>query len=452
MVPDGHAVPAAQAAAQQPRQQRLPVPRRARRLRRLPVGGQPREVRPVLLLGDVGRQAARQQHQPLVLGPHHPPGVRAAGKLPARVGLPPPVGVVAGVGGVAQHVLQRLPGRAPPFQVAFRRPRAHPGRQLDLVLHQVAQHRVERPQAPEGPEDEPDDMLRLLVGVEGGLPRRAAHVADGELHDQLAAPGLGPLRRQHPLPDQENLCLGHGPFQPHQQAVVVIPRIVDRVRVGEKGPRQRAQLQQVMPVLPGPRQPRHLGPQDDPRPSHGDLGDQPGKALPRIRGRRRHAQVVIDHDDLGPRPAQRDRPLGQRVLQPRRLGVLKHLAPGRLPHVHDRRQRQVPRPDLQLRQPLRAHDRVHRDRLPSRPRPPAPRAPPAAPPPPPADPAAPPPRSAGREPLSFRRSAASRSPAAASRRRTVAAVCNSAPAVSMAPDVPGALETISSLRVSAVAD
>ena len=292
-------------------------------------------------------------------------------------------------------------------------------------------------------------MLRLLVGVEGGLARRAADIADREREDQLAALGLGPLRGQHPLPDQENLCFRHGPLQPQQQPVVVIPRIVDRVRIGEKGPRQRAQLQQMLPVLPGPRQPRHLDPQDDPRPSHGDLGDQPGKALPGIRDRRRHAQVVVDHDDLGPGPAQRDRPPDERVLQPRRLRVLKDLAPGRLPHVHDRGQRQVPRPDLQLRQALRMQYRAHRDRLPSRP---APRASPAGPPPTPAGSAAPPPRPASREPLTFRCSVASGSPAAASRRPTVAAARNSAPTLSIASDVPETIEIISSSRASAVAD
>jgi hypothetical protein len=451
VVADRHAVPAAQAAAQQPGQQRLPVPGSARGLRGLLVGGQPGEVRAVLVLGDVGGKPARQHDQPLAGGLHHFPGVRAAGDLPAGIDLTAAVGVIARVSRVAQHVLQRLPGRAPPFQVALRRPRARADRKLDLVPDEIAQHGVEGPQPLEGPEDKADDVLRLLVGVEGGLAGRAAHVSGREREDQLAALGLGPLRAQHPLPDQENLCLAHRPLQPQQQAVVVIPRIVDRVRVSEKRPRQRAQLQQVVPVLPGPRQPRHLDPQDDPRPSHGDLSDKPGEALPGIRDRRGHPEVVVDHDDLGPGPAQRDRPPGERVLQPRRFRVLKDLAPGRLPDIHDRGQGQVLRPDLQLRQSLRMHDRVHRDRLPPRPRP-VPRASPAAPPPSSAALAAPPPRSAGREPPSFRCPVASGSPAAASRRPTVAAACNSAPTLSIAPDAPGTLETISSSRVSAVAD
>ena len=124
VVGDRHAVAAAQAAAQQPGQQRLPVPGSARGLRGLLVGGQPGEVRAVLVLGDVGGKPARQHDQPLAGGLHHFSGVRAAGDLPAGIDLTAAVGVIARVSRVAQHVLQRLPGRAPPFQVALRRPRA----------------------------------------------------------------------------------------------------------------------------------------------------------------------------------------------------------------------------------------------------------------------------------------------------------------------------------------
>ena len=50
-------------------------------------------------------------------------------------------------------------------------------------------------------------------------------------------------------------------------------------------------------------------------------------------GRRgRYLRVVVDHHDPRQRPAQRRRPLGQRVLQPRRFGMLKNLLPARLVH------------------------------------------------------------------------------------------------------------------------
>ena len=191
-----------------------------------------------------------------------------------------------------------------------------------------------------------------------------------------------------------------------------------------------------MPVAAGPRQPRHLDPEDDTHTSHRHLRDEPGKPLPGIRRRRRHAQVIIDHHDLRPGPAQRDRSLGQRVLQPRRLGVLQHLVPGRLPDVHGRRTIEVLRADLLLRLPLRpVLPQAHHDRL-SQPGPrPGPPASPAGRPPQPAAPAAAPSRSGDREPPPARHSAASRSPAAADRRRrTTVAACNSAPTLSIAPE------------------
>ena len=209
-----------------------------------------------------------------------------------------------------------------------------------------------------------------------------------------------------------------------------------------------------MPVLAGPRQARHLDPEDYARTSHRDLRDEPGKALPGIGRRRGHAEIVVDHRDPRASPAQRDRPLGQRVLQPRRLRVLKDLLPARLADVDDRSPVQVLRADLLLRLPLDPlPGQAHRDRLPSFPPRPWPPASPAARPPQTAVPAAAPPRPGDREPPFSGRSDASRSPAAAdSSRRTTIAACNSAPTLSIGTGPGSRIETITALRVSAVAD
>src|SRR6266852_708117 len=209
-----------------------------------------------------------------------------------------------------------------------------------------------------------------------------------------------------------------------------------------------------MPVPAGPRQPGHLDAQHDACTSHRDLRDEPGKALPGIRRRRRHPQVVIDHHDLRPRPAQGHRPPGQRVLQPRRFGMLKNLLPARLADIHHRRPVKMLGADLLLRLPLPPVPvQAHHDRLPpGRLRPWLP-ASPAARPPPPAAPAAAPPRPGDREPPSAWSSTASLSPAAADRsRRTKAAACNSAPTLIIGPEPGITLETISTSRASAVGD
>ena len=290
-------------------------------------------------------------------------------------------------------------------------------------------------------------MPGLLVRVQDDLPGRAADVPDRQRDRQLAALGLGQLARQHPLPDQVQLCLAHRPFQPQQQPVVIKPRIIDAVRIGQQHPGQGAQLQQLMPVPAGPRQPGHLDAQHDAHTSHRDLGDEPGKARPGIGRRGRHTQIVIDHHDQRPRPAQRRSPLRQRVLQPRRLRMLKDLLPARLADIHHRRPVPVLGTDLLLRLPPRpvpaqAH---HARLLPGRPLP-GPPASPAAPPPQPAAPPAASSRPGAGESPPTRHPVASGSPAAARSRPTMIAACNSAPTLTIALDAGATLETDRSFR------
>ena len=178
-----------------------------------------------------------------------------------------------------------------------------------------------------------------------------------------------------------------------------------------------------------------------------------GKARPGICRRGRHAQVVIDHHDPRPRPAQRRCALGQRVLQPRRFGMLKDLLPARLPYVNHRCPVPVPGPDLLLRLaprpvPAQAH---HARLLPGRPPPGLPAAP-AAPPPPPAAPAAASSRPGAGEPPLARHSVASGSPAAARSRPTMVAACNSAPTLTIALGTAPTLEHFADSGALQVAD
>src|SRR5512132_785961 len=69
---------------------------------------------------------------------------------------------------------------------------------------------------------------------------------------------------------------------------------------------------------------------------HGDLGGQPLEPHPAGRAGPGLAQVVVDHQHPGGRPAQRDRPLDQSILQPGRLAMVEHLLTGGLAHVHHR--------------------------------------------------------------------------------------------------------------------
>jgi hypothetical protein len=258
-VPPGQPLPAglvahlqavtADSAGHQPAQQRGALPRRAQALGAGPVRGHPGQVPLVLLHADVGRQRTVDAHQPLPgVQTAHPAGVLTAGQPPGPVGAAAPVSVDPGIGRVAQHVDQALLMRCPPDDLSLAGPGPLPHPDLHLVPDQEPQHRVHRAQLIEQPEHQPHDRLDLLIGIQGHLPGGPAGIPGRQRNRQLPAAGLSQPPRRHPLPDQMQLNLAHGPFQAQQQPVVVLIGIVDPVRVGQQRPGQRAQLDQLMPV------------------------------------------------------------------------------------------------------------------------------------------------------------------------------------------------------------
>jgi hypothetical protein len=100
------------------------------------------------------------------------------------------IDVGASIEGVFEHHLDCRPIGAAPHQFAFPRPFSHAHPELDLVLSQVADQPAKRAQFVKGAEDEPNDLLHLLVGVELKLSRRAPDVADRQCKLQLAQASL----------------------------------------------------------------------------------------------------------------------------------------------------------------------------------------------------------------------------------------------------------------------
>lgn len=270
----------------------------------------------VLLDGDVGGQHPRDHHQPLVGGPHDPAGAGPARHLSARVDPAAAVGVDPGVDRAVEDVLQGHPVGPPPDQLPLVRPSAQPHPQLDAVVDQPAQHPMQRAELGELGKHQPHHRLDLLVGIQRRLSRRAAHIAGRQPDGQLSSPRLGLLAGQHPLLEQVQLGLAHRPLQPQQQPVVVVHRVVDAIGVGQQRTRQRAQLQQLIPVGARAGQPRHLNAQHQPHMAHSDLGDQPTEPHPAGSAGPGFTEILIDHQHPRDLPAQRDRSLHQPVLQP----------------------------------------------------------------------------------------------------------------------------------------
>ena len=137
----------------------------------------------------------------------------------------------------------------------------------------MAQDPVHRPLAIELIEDQADDLLDLLVRVEGDLAGRRLDVPDRDADDQLPATGLVQFPLVHPLLENMQFCFVHHAGQSEQQAIRVFGRVVDRLRVGEQDAESAAEFEEVMPVLAGPGQPAHLQPEDQPHPIQCDLGE-----------------------------------------------------------------------------------------------------------------------------------------------------------------------------------
>ncbi len=71
-------------------------------------------------------------------------------------------------------------------------------------------------------------------------------------------------------------------LQPQQQPVIMLGRVVNPVRVAQQGPRQGAQLQELMPFPATARQPRHLDAQHDAHMIQPDLRHQTLETRPGI--------------------------------------------------------------------------------------------------------------------------------------------------------------------------
>ena len=432
---------AAPAAGDQPGQQGRAVAHRAQALGTGPVSIQSLHVPLVLLDADIGRQHPGQVDQPAIPPDPDPARARPPRLAPPGIQCAAAIGVNTSVGRVAQHV--RHPGAAgtAPGQLPALGPFPLPDSQLDAVIREKPQHGAHRAQPLEQAEDQAYHGAHLLIRIQHHFTGQTAHQPGRQRHRQLAAAGLGDPPGPHPLLDQMQLSLADGALQAQQQPVVVLGRVINAVQVAQQRPGQRAQLQQLMPLPARPGQPGHLDAQHDPHMIQPYLGDQPREARTRVGAGGRMPQVLIDHQHPRRRPPQRDRALGQPVLQPRGLGVIGHLSRGGLADIDRRQAVTMPGLDLALRplpgQPRRdahrAHPRSRPSRAPSaRPAGPAddPRAPgrpPGTTPMPARSPA--PAGSRGHSSISRHRSPPSSAPARTSRSRRTSATTASRPSI-----------------------
>jgi hypothetical protein len=205
-------------------------------------------------------------------------------------------------------------------------------RECQVLLARRPDRGAGRTGACEGGEQPAHTMLHLPVGVEHECAFGVVDQPDGWVHLQFTPACLVQDAALQAGPQDVQLGLAHGALQAQQQPVVEVRRVVHAILVADQRGRQRADLEQPVPVHRIARQARDLQAEHDAGMPHADLGDKALEALAVGRGAGL-AEVAVDHDDALLGPAERHRALAQAVLALGALGVLEHLSQRRLTHV-----------------------------------------------------------------------------------------------------------------------
>jgi hypothetical protein len=310
-IADLHA-PAAAAAARQALQQRGAFAGGAAALAaRSHVARQPLAGLQILRPGDIARMVLGQADRPLVHRHLAIVDLQPSGLVEALLAALAAEHERACIRGVSQEVMHGSIARpCPPNPSVPDRP----ARQQLLLGDQLKGDLARRSEPPPEHEDTLDRVPDLLVGAEHDAAVFVAVEPDRQRQLQLATGSLVTQPAVQAGADQVQLGLRHRALQPQQEPIVELARRIHAVGVGDQRARQRAQVQQLMPVRRRARQPRRLQRQDQPDVTEADVGDELFEAEPPVTGSAGTAEVLVDdHHRLG-RPAKFNGPLAQRIL------------------------------------------------------------------------------------------------------------------------------------------
>ena len=169
--------------------------------------------------------------------------------------------------------------RSMPLQLSPVRAGRHAVRQLDLVLPQVTQQAAEAAQGRELVQDQPHDVLHLLVGIELQFAVRPDHVARRGLAQPFAAAGAVQASGLHPLLDLMQFDPSHEALDGQDEAIVEILRMVQAVLVGQQGVEGRTDLDQAATGLVLAGEAIDLKAEHQADVAEGDLREQPGEIV-----------------------------------------------------------------------------------------------------------------------------------------------------------------------------
>jgi len=286
-----------------------------------------------LFPGDIAFMMILDQNSPIGDGHFFDPGTEYAIRSDLLDGLISAMDIGAGIDGVLEHAEDTAAGKTAPNQPAIPDTPIGPLGKLKTGFGKTVHHPVGTPRLVERIKKEANDMLDLAVRIKNNT----VFLIVDKTHRQRRSEF--PFLRLVPFPSLEagaqkmKLGLGHGPFEPQQELVVEVGRVVNPVLVDDHRIGESTQLQQSMPIGRGTGEPGGFQGKDGPDFAHGDIGRQALKIRSAVHLCSRNPQIAIqDSDPLG-RPPQGHRFVSECILPLGALLVMAYLGHGGLPDV-----------------------------------------------------------------------------------------------------------------------
>ena len=266
-----------------------------------------------------------QAYRPILRSPRHRPAARRSG-APTTGILPVPA---VDVGSCIPRILQDAEhpaavGWPPYYRVRGRSPQ-RPHRQFQSGAPQGSHDGVGASQVMKQVKDQMEARLYFLIGIEDDRTAAFLRQTGGQGLAQLPACRLLTLALVQANLDLVQFRLAHDPGQPEQQPVVIGTWIEQALAVGDQHAEQGAQFHQLVPVPVVPGQARSIQAEHEAGVPKTDLGDQPLEAVPAVAGGARAPEILVDHLDPLPGPAQLQSAVNQAILQLGALLVLPNL-------------------------------------------------------------------------------------------------------------------------------
>ena len=206
------------------------------------------------------------------------------------------VGICAGVERVAQDREDPVGRRRPPLEFTDAPSAMAAKSQLQVVHDQVSKDRVRGTEFVELLEHEVNHSTCLLVGLLEDLARGCLEVSQGHRQEQLPAIGFIPAAAKQAVSKRHELIFTHCALHSEEQPIVAVGRIVDAVLVAQKRVEDSTDINELMPIFVGPRQPAEFQPQHDANVVQAHFRHQPLEARA-IVSRLATLSLVLVNDD-----------------------------------------------------------------------------------------------------------------------------------------------------------